>query len=281
MEKKACKLKKCAYYLKVKMNNYIAFVDTSDSYSDIWPVFFDMFTLYWPNFKGIIYLNTEYKTYSHGNLNIICTQVGKRVDYGKYIRDGLEKIDADWIMYFPVDCIFMGEVDKNRLDRYLHFFKEMNLDSFSLIHQNYRETIQSDESGVSMVIPPTENMFSTQIAFWKKSTFYQLLLPHENPWSAEWFGTKRANKMKIKLACPTTKAHNPLHYDLHGCLGRGKWLDNAIKHLNNLNYEINFDRRGYYTKPEITLKFKLKEKWMLVHDGLKGSYLDLLKRQLH
>ena len=260
------------------MKNYILFVDTSDSYSDIWPIFFDMFTLYWPNFEGIIYLTTELKTYSHDKLKIVCTKVGKRNDYGKYIRDGLEKIDSNWIMYFPVDCIFMGEVDINRLDRYLRFFKEKNLDSFSLIHQSYRETIQTEERGVSMVIPPTENMFSTQIAFWKKSTFYQLILPHENPWSAEWYGTQRANKMKIKLANPTTEEDNPLHYDLQGCLGKGKWLKNAIEHLNKLNYEVDFDRRGYYTKPEITLEFRLKEKWMIVRDGLRGSYMDLAKR---
>ncbi|MHB9141310.1 MAG: hypothetical protein ACYC25_05505, partial [Paludibacter sp.] len=231
------------------MNNYTVFIDTSDSYSDIWPIFFDMFQLYWSDFDGTIFLNTETKTYKHDKLDIISTKVGKFNDYGKYLRAGLDMIDSECLMYFPVDCIFMGKVEKNTLDRYFRFFAENDLDSFSLIHQSYRELKQTDVNGISLVIPPTENMFSTQIAFWKKSTFYQLILPHENPWSAEWYGTQRANKMKIKLACPTTNADNPLHYDLHGCLGKGKWLNNAIEHLNSLNYEVDFECRGFYVKP--------------------------------
>lgn len=257
---------------------YTVFVDTSDSYSDIWSLFFDMFTLYWPDFKGIIYLNTEFKTFHHEGLNIICTQVGKRVDYGKYNLAGLNKIDAEWIMYFPVDCIFMGEVNKDRLDRYLRFFKEKDIDSFCLAHQNYRLLEQTDVKGVSMVIPPTQDMFTTQIAFWKKTTFCKLILPHENPWTLEWYGSKRANKMKIKLACPTTNEDNPLNYDLNGCLGRGKWLKNAIEHLNQLNYKIDFDRRGFYAYPKITIMYRIKAKWMFVRDGLRGSYWDLIKR---
>ena len=260
-----------------KMNRYTIFIDSIDSYSDIWPVFFDMFYRYWPDFEGTIFLNTETKTYKHDKFDIVCTEIGKFNDYGKRFRAGLDMTESDWVMYFPIDCIFMGQVETNKLDHYFNFFKENDLDSFSLAYQSYRELKQTDVKGVSLVIPPTSNMFSTQIAFWKKSTLYQLILPHENPWSAEWFGTKRANKMKIKLACPSTKNDNPLIYDLHGCLGQGKWLSNAIEHLQKLNYQVDFEQRGYFSEPVLTIKYRLKQKWMLVCDGLRGSYWNLIK----
>jgi hypothetical protein len=257
---------------------YTVYIDSIDSYSDIWPIYFDMFYKYWPEFEGTIFLNTETKTYQHDKFNIVCTKIGKFKDYGKRFRAGLDLIESDWVMYFPVDCIFMGEVDRKKLDRYFRFFYENQLDSFSLVYQSYRELKQTNISGISLVIPPSDNMFSTQISFWKKSTFYKMVLPHENPWSAEWYGTRRANTLKIKLACPSSWADNPLPYDLHGCLGRGKWLKNAIEHLNQLNYQVDYELRGFYVEPILTISQRLKDKWMIVRDGFRGSYWHPVKR---
>jgi hypothetical protein len=103
-------------------------------------------------------------------------------------------------------------------------------------------------------------------------------LPHENPWSSEWYGTKRAEKMKIKLASISHEKFNPIPYNLAGCLHKGKWLDDAINHLNEINFYVDFSLRGYFKEPPATFKNKLKVKWMLVKDGLKGSYIDLIFR---
>lgn len=261
------------------MTNYSIFISSSDTYSDIWPIFFDMFYKYWPDFKGTIILNTETKTYKHNHFNIICTQVGKFNSFGKTFRAGLEKVESEVVMVMMVDCIFMGEVEKNKLDRCFHFFMENDLDSFCLMYSNsYRELRQTDVEGISMVVPPTKDMFTFQTAFWKKSMLYQMILPHENPWTSEWYGTQRANKMMIKLACPTTFEDNPLPYDARGCLGRGKWTKNAIEHLNNINYQVDFERRGYFIEPQLTIKYRLKAKYMFIRDGMRGSYRDLAKR---
>jgi hypothetical protein len=121
-------------------------------------------------------------------------------------------------------------------------------------------------------------MFSYQIAFWKKSMLYQMALPHENPWTSEWYGSKRAEKMKINMAAISDEKFNPIPYNLAGCLHKGKWLDDAIEHLNEIGYYIDFTFRGHFQEPKRTIKNRIKIKWMIVKDGLKGSYIDLLFR---
>ena len=106
-----------------------------------------------------------------------------------------------------------------------------------------------------------------------------MALPHENPWTSEWFGTKRAEKMNIKLACLSKETFRPIPYDLAGCLHKGKWLENAIQHLNAINYPMDFDKRGFYVEVPQTIKSRVKIKYMLIKAGLKGSYFDLWFRK--
>lgn len=43
------------------MSSFSIFVSSSDNYSDIWDVFFDMFKKMWPEYNGQIYLQTQEK----------------------------------------------------------------------------------------------------------------------------------------------------------------------------------------------------------------------------
>lgn len=265
------------------MNKFSIFVSSADSYSDIWPVFFDLFKKYWPEYKGEIYLNTEGKIYSHPGLNIICTQVGIQKTFGITLRKGLGKIPTDNVLLVMIDYIFMGKVSSAKIDEYFNFFIKKDLDTLCLTKQGYPNIKQTDDLELVMVNAPAPFvMFSYQIAFWKKSMLYHMALPHENPWTSEWFGTKRAEKMKIKMAAISDEKYNPIPYNLAGCLHKGKWLDDAIEHLNIINYNVDFNIRGNFQEPERTLKNRIKIKWMFVKDGLKGSYYDLwFRKPLH
>jgi hypothetical protein len=258
------------------MNNCSIFVSSADSYSDLWPVFFDLFKRYWPEYDGEIYLNTENKTYTHPSLNIICTQVGKQKSFGITFRKGLDTIPTDNVLLIMIDYIFMGKVNSIKIKEYFDFFINKDLDSLCLTHQGYPNIEQTNNVELVRVHAPAPFiMFSYQIAFWKKAMLYQMALPHENPWSSEWFGTKRAEKMKIKLAAISDDKYNPTPYNLAGCLHKGKWLVDAIEHLNSIDYSFDFKNRGLFQEPKRTIKTRLKLRWMLVKDGLKGSYCDL------
>jgi hypothetical protein len=270
------------------------FISSADTYSDIWPVFFDLFKKCWPDFNGSIYLNTEKKLYDHETippplqescqslktdekkLDIRCTQVGKLNSFGKTFRAGLDKINSDFVLLIMIDYLFMGKVKQKKLTDYFDFFLRNDLDSFCLIDQHYdeRRPVTGYED-INMVLPPSRDMFSFQIAFWKKETLYKMVLPHENPWSSEWYGTKRANKRKIKLACLSPKTECPIPYHPAGCLHKGKWLNDAVEYLNRINYPMDFNKRGFFIDAPQTKTDKRKMKWMFIKAGLKGSYWKL------
>jgi hypothetical protein len=252
------------------------FISSADTYSDIWPVFFDLFEKCWPDFNGIIYLNTEEKSYHHEGLDIRCTQVGKLNRFGKTFRAGLDKINSDFVLLIMIDYIFMGKVNQKKLNDYLDFFLLNDLDSFCLIDQNYDERRPVTEyKDISMVIPSSRDMFSFQIAFWKKEMLYKMVLPHENLWTSEWYGTQRANKRNIKLACLSPETESPIPYHPAGCLHKGKWNDDAVEYLNRINYPMDFNKRDFFINAPQTKMDKRKVKWMIVKASLRGSYWKL------
>lgn len=262
------------------MNNYTIFISSADTYSDLWPIFFDMFKKYWPEYTGVIYLNTEVETYSSDGLNIICTQVGRNKSFGITFRKGLDQIKSDNVLLMMIDYIFMGKVNNKKINEHYDFFVEKELDSLCLTNQQYPNTMQTDHIELQIVNPPAPYiMFSYQIAFWKRSMLYQMALPHEDPWTSEWYGTLRAEKMQIKLAFISDEKYNPIPYDGAGCLHKGKWISEAIEHLRSINYSVDYDKRGYYQELPNTLKNKIIVKWKIVKAGFLGSYYDLVKRK--
>lgn len=260
--------------------DFAVFVSSSDSYSDIWSLFFDLFHKYWPEYKGTIYLQTQEKEYSHPYLNIICTKVGKQKYFGQTLRAGLDKIPNENILLIMVDYIFMGKVNHQKIMSYYSFFSNYDVDSLRLVEEKfeyYKDTIHPD---IKQCFPPAAHrFFSYQIAFWRKKILKEMTLPHESPWTSEWYGDKRASIIPIKLYSIKKEIERPIPYDLRGCLHQGKWLNNAVDFLNTIHYEMDFGQRGHYTNEYNSFKTKLMLSYKMRLDGLKGSYFDLIKRK--
>jgi hypothetical protein len=256
------------------------FLSSSDAYSDVWELFFMLFKKYWPEYTGTIYFNTQQKEIKVDGLNIICTKLGHLGSFGKEMRTCLDRIDSEDVMLMLIDFIFMDKVNDDKIRDYFYFYKNHNLDTLNFKYYRSINQYDTEHSDLIMVTPPAPHeYFNYQIAFWKKSVLYEMVLPHENPWTSEWYGTQRAEKMSIKQALVKGPVGSPINYDESGCLSRGKWHPVAVNFLNKNKITIDFTKRGIanMTEPQSILK-KYKIKKMLITDGLKGSYWDLLMR---
>lgn len=266
-------------------SKFSIFVSSSDSYSDLWPVFFELFQRMWPEYSGIIYLQTQEKAYSYPGLNIVCTNVGRIKDFGATLLAGLNKVEEGNILFFMIDYIFMGRVNNQKVQEYFDYFKRAGLDTLVLYPQPFQTTKPSSHRDLQVAVPPcNRRMFGFQTAFWRLSVLKDLILPHENPWMCEWYGSERAALMNIReeslKACLSMEAM-PIPYDVRGCLHQGKWLDNAIEWIKIQGITVDFNNRGIYVdnKGYNSFSYKFKIKWIIWTTGLKGSWKDLTKRK--
>lgn len=256
------------------------FLSSADSYSDVWELFFMLFKKYWPEYTGTIYFNTQEKEIKVDGLNIICTKLGRLGSFGKEMRACLDRIDSEDVILMLIDFIFMDKVNDDKVREYFSFYKKHNLDTLNFKYYNSINQSETDHADLVFVSPPAPHVyFNYQIAFWKKSVLYEMVLPHENPWTSEWFGTQRAEKMNIKQVLIKESVGSPIKYHEAGCLARGKWHPVAVSFLNKEKITVDFSKRGLANMNEPqTISKKYKVKKMLVMDGIKGSYWDLVKR---
>jgi hypothetical protein len=238
------------------IDKYPIFISSSDSYSDLWPIFFDLFKKYWPEFSGVIYLNTEKQLFAYEGLNIVCTQVGIFKHFGQTFRAGLDKVPDPNVLLIMIDYLFMGEINHQVITDYYQYFNENNYDSLCLRVNNYSNSEPIGFKQLNRVLAPSKNMFSYQIAFWRRDVLYKMALPHESPWLSEWYGTLRANVMKIKLAHIVGPAVIP--YLGEGALQKGKWVPPILDFLLKFSYEIDYEKRGYFTGDNISIRARLK-----------------------
>lgn len=242
------------------MKEFAIFYHTCDKYSDLWEPFCDHFSKYWPDYKGNIYFNSEEKDFHYDGLNIINLKVGMHGFSEREIL-GLSKVKEENILLIMDDLFFMGSVDVKALYEYYDYFLNADLDSLVFRDfPSYETKIPVMMRKAQVVIPPSIDMLSSQLAFWKKDSFVKLLNPDDGPWEMEWFGAMRANLSHLKLVC----TNEPVIPSLpEGGLHRGKWVAEMVDFLKKEKYDkIDFDKRGFYTqiRPKITdrIKFKIR-----------------------
>jgi hypothetical protein len=224
---------------------YAVFVSSSDAYSDLWDLFFSLFKKYWPGFSGTIYLNTEEKDYRCEGLNIVATRVGRHRHFGETFHAGLDRVQESDVLLMMIDYLFMGPVSEEKLARCFRVFKDEDWAALCLYRQGYPNVRETGTSGVLRVFPYTAHLFSFQTAFWKKAVLREMVADHESPWTAEYYGTLRANVLKLPAGV-VTRDMMPIPYLPEGALREGKWVQPMIEFLNGIGAAVDYAKRGRF-----------------------------------
>jgi hypothetical protein len=185
-------------------NNFTVLINTCDKFEDCWDPFFKLFSIYWPDYKGKIYLNTEYKNYSYGNLNIISIKGCEvkrdvhKITWSECLKRALESIDNDIVVYMQEDYFLKDTVKNELVEKYAKLMRYNG--DIHCIHLTDQAVIAEDKSlnyeGLYTVALKQRHRISCQAALWRKSVLLSYLRSYENAWQFEEFGSKRSAALK-------------------------------------------------------------------------------------
>ena len=250
------------------MSNSIAqfsiLVNTTDSYSDCWLPFFKLFKIYWPNYKGKIYLNTEKKDYNYSDLNII--SIKSNLDprmWSKRLAYALNYIEEKYILHMQEDYFLHSFVRTDLLESFFEKMVSYDLDCLHLTDQCgigfYNENTGIKD--VWEIKKGSRYRVATQSAFWKKHSLKKLLRIWENVWEFEKYGSMRSDYLFDKIMCVNQNIYGIgkieiLPYIFTG-IQQGKWKKDVVDVFNKHGIEIDFNRRGFYSEIRRTLKNRI------------------------
>lgn len=238
---------------------YSLLINTCDNFEDCWIPFFKLFSIYWPDFKGKIYLNTEYKEFSYPGLEIICTKVclvnnvpkSKRATWSQCLKWALEQIDTDIVLYMQEDYFLKDSVKNDIIENFVSLINEKkDIDCIHLTDQAViAENLPSHYHNLYPVKLNQKYRISCQAALWKKDVLSLYIRTYENAWQFEEFGSKRARKLKHNFYVIDNKKfkineNEIIPYVFTGII-QGRWKDEVNSLFESNNISIDYHKRGF------------------------------------
>lgn len=237
------------------MSNFSVFVNTTDSFEDCWLPFFKLFSTYYPDHEGKIYLNTETKSYTYPGLNIISVRNNaatpdQRKTWSDCVKTALESIEHDIVLYLQDDYFFKDFVKHDIIEGYATLMRENDIDVIHLTDQYSTGPFHNSPfTGLKLVDKNAPGRIGCQAALWKKSVLTKYLRSHESGWQFEQFGTKRAHLLNDKFyavdnAVVMLDKYEIVPYIFTGIV-QGKWLRGVVDLFAKHDITMDFTRRGF------------------------------------
>ncbi len=239
--------------------NFSVLVATSDSYSDCWNPFFKLFDRYWPDYKGIIFLETEFKTYSYSKLNIKALQVsknhcvspGKQPTWSKRLKWALEAIDDDIILFVQEDFFLKAPIKNQYVEQFAGLM--YNHPDIACIHlTRYSHVISEKHSEYKYLdVLKRQQMYRVccQAALWRKEEIYTLLQDSESAWDFELVGSIRSAFWGREYLVVDSSLHNGeseiFPYIRGTGIQKGRWKEEVVELFKHNGIYIDFSERGF------------------------------------
>lgn len=241
--------------------NYSILINTCDNFEDCWSPFFKLFSIYWPYYKGKIYLNTEYKDFSYPGLNIICTKVcavhhvphTQRATWSECLRWALEQIDTDLVLYMQEDYFLKDAVKNDIIENFVSLmYENKEIDCIHLTDQAVRSRGGSPYENLDVVDFKQRYRVSCQAALWRKQELQRLIRIRESAWEFEEFGSKRSSIIKSNYLVVSNNyvikdKFEIIPYVFTGII-QGRWFEEVIPLFAKHDISIDYNQRGFVSK---------------------------------
>ena len=161
-----------------------------DKYSSLWKPFFVQFHKYWPACRYPLYLGSNTIVYG-GDKNVQTLLSGKSKDWSTNFLSILDQIPEEYIFVWLEDYFLTNYLDQKLFDSCLRF-----LISQKANHIQMTPSIPSDEvskDGMFACAKKGAPYRAAAYGFWKKNHLQKIILPGENVWQFETFGSYRSS----------------------------------------------------------------------------------------
>lgn len=230
-------------------------VNSSDGFTDCWGPFFQLLERYWPECQAAILLNTEKKDYHHPTLPVTATQVQQGIDrrltWSECLIRALDQVKTPLVLYFQEDyfirrAVLDGKVQA-AVDYMLAHAEVKHVALTGIGSQPPFERYDAD-ARFQKIRRRARYRVSTQAALWRVETLKSLLVPEENGWMFEIYGTWRSRKRDELFLCMdfSEASGGPAIQYLHTGIVKGQWLPEIQADFEANGIQVDYARRGFY-----------------------------------
>lgn len=244
-------------------NELTVVVNSCDTYSDVWDLFFTAFQTQWKDCPYNIVLNTQNMKYSFKNLPITVhnhhMRKGQKDQWGKRYRETLETISTTYVLPILDDFVFTEPVKNPELIEEIVKFMDENsnvtvvyLDAFPKWCFTLEESKELPKFGKMPQV--CSYKLSTGTAVWRRERLISLIKDFETPWEWEMYASYRACRLQCGDFYAPVDALEDLpknmmfKFPLGGVIRRGLWHSDAKELIDRYGIDIDVNIRGIMDK---------------------------------
>ena len=271
------------------MAQYSILVNTCDRFEDCWQPFFKLFSIYWQDYDGKIYLNTEYRDFSYEGLNIISVKgcekhhfpKTKRATWSQCLKWALESMDTDIVLYMQEDYFIRDDVKNDLVEKYAGLM--LSNDNIHCIHlTDMSETakqISIEHDDLFPADPNFHGRINCQAALWQKKFLLSCIRTYESAWQFEELGSRREMAKLHNIYGIGNVRFNQFEiipYIFTGIV-QGRWYEAVVPLFEKHNIIIDYTIRGFVKDmPKRSISAKIRSKFIRIY-YLARNYFEIRK----
>lgn len=253
-------------------NSYSILINTCDKFEDCWDPFFKLWSLYWADCRGRVYLNTEYKDYRYEDLDITPLKVcathlfskGQRATWSQCLKWALEALDSDIVLYMQEDYFLKDAVKNEIVEKYVKLMTQHpDIQCIHLTDQAVSAHGKSEYDHLNKVFYSQRYRVSCQAALWRKGELLDLVREYEDAWEFEEFGSMRSAILQkdyyvVDNAYVQLNRFEIIPYIFTGIV-QGRWYEGVVPLFEKHDVMMDFSKRGFVNdRPSKPFKKRIK-----------------------
>src|SRR5258708_6971033 len=228
-------------------------VVSCDKYADVWPYFFGLFRLRWPDCPFPILLGSN--QLSPELPGVTSVPVGPDSSWSTGVRKMLDRVTelhpgADYLLVFLEDFMLTAPADTRRILELVQTARRNKIGCLRLaagLPLALPPTHELSElPGVGVVAPGEPYRVTLQVAVWRIETLRQLLPPGLSAWDFETIGTH----MSEGLDDPFWAVVRPA-IEYEQAIEKGKWKPEGLAILRNAGLDASALTRGVFSEADL------------------------------
>lgn len=242
-------------------------VVSCDNYSDVWPIFFQLYGKYWNNNDFRTYLLTNNLQPEFENVEVL--SVGEDISWSDNLLNALPRIEEEFVLLFIEDLLLTKPINLELFHRCLDWALARNASYFRFNPATYPDIVINNEIGI--ISRGAVYRTSVVLSLWKKEVLCSLLKPGENAWEFEHHGAVRSDKYDDFYSATSTI------FPVINSIIKRVWERSAVRKLSRLGITIDISYRPVTSLTgEVLWKFRLLRS--MVFTAIPGKWRRSVKR---
>lgn len=226
---------------KISSNEISLLVVSCDAYRDLWPPFFGSLFKYWPDCQFKIYLGSNHIGFN--NDKVCSLLIGADIDYSSNLIKYLNEIPTDWVIIWIEDLFLTNKVNNNYLNSILDNAIKNDVGYLKLAANTPWVYSYDNDLQIGPIPIGVKYRSGIGLALWKKKALLDLLVPGENAWEIERYGSRRSNESAHSFYAFTSNMRNNIPIKFLNSVIKGRWNLEVISFLKKEGFSNLISKR--------------------------------------